>query len=238
MSNRLFLGFAILWICGSTFAQAPSGPDKDKPLPEPERGSFSGQIYKNEFFGLTYEFPQGWSALAVDDLKKVDEENRRQSLDKYGANGQHLVNSGVLIFTGEWTLLRATPSTVESRPGHFTPVILLIAEEGNPFQRGSLSAPGGSNPIDNYFRFSSIADPLQSPDAHMVREPTSVSLGGKDFVRADFRVKRKGGDVWEAWIVTFVKDYFLRLEIGAASQADLDQLAETAKTFSFGSAQK
>lgn len=125
-------------------------------------------------------------------------------------------------------------TTPESKPGRFAPVIVLIAEEGNPLQRGSSGLTKGK-PIDNYFPFSSVADPLQSPDHRMERRPTPLSLGGRDFVRADFRIKKKGGDIWEAWFGTFAKGYFLRLEIGAGSREELDGLAESTKSLSFSS---
>lgn len=208
--------------------------NKEQPLPEPDRGSVSGQTYKNGFFGFTYELPQGWSPLSADELKEFDEEKTRQSIERYGPDGRRLFESGVLAFSAEWTLLHAAPPTPESKPGRFAPVIVLIAEEGNPFQRGSSGLTKGK-PIDNYFPFSSVADPLQSPDHRMERRPTPLSLGGKNFVRADFRIKKKGGDIWEAWFVTFAKGYFLRLEIGAGSREELDGLAKSTKSLSFSS---
>jgi hypothetical protein len=67
----------------------------------------------------------------------------------------------------------------------------------------------------------------------MVRNSIPVSIGGRDFMRADFRIKKKGGDVWEARFVTFARNYFLVLEIGAGSREELDRLAQQAIAFSF-----
>lgn len=196
------------------------------------RGSVSGQIYKNDFFGFTYALPQGWSALSLEELKKLDEENQRQSLEKLGPNGRRLVESGVLTLESEWTLFRAALSEPQSRPGRFPPLLTVSVEKGNPFQRGELFNRG-NKPIDNYFQYSSVADPLQSPNNRMERKPTPLSIGGRDFVRADFRIKRKGGDIWESRMVTFAKDYFLVLEIGAASREDLERFAQAASSFTF-----
>lgn len=194
-------------------------------LSEPDRGSVSGQSYRNEFFGLTYGLPQGWVSRSQEELKKLDEAVTRETMKRYPPNAQHLIETGVLVILNHWTLLHANPPTPESAPRRFTPVILLIAEEGNPLQRD----------LDSYFPF---ADFLQDRAHRLEGKPTAQTYGGRKFVRADFRVKASSGKVWETRLVTLAKGYFLVLEIATEDRQELDRLAETANSISFSTAQE
>ena len=217
--------------------------DERRSLPEPDRGSVSGRTYKNEFFGFSYELPQGWTTRSPEELRYLDAENTQETIKNYGPNAKKLIDSGILTFANEWTLLYATLPPRESDSGHSARIISLTAEEGNPFQRGDTPF-GHGDAIDHYFPYSDVmqtgalATSEQYRSYHLERKPTPQSFGGRKFVRADFRIKKKGGDLWEARIVTFAKGYFLKLEILAGGREELDRLAETAGSFAFSSVQE
>lgn len=206
--NRLAIAFFLLsgmlaltssWVSKPVRLQEPS-KSQDRGLPAPDRGSVSGQRYENKFLEFTFELPPAWTAWSPEELKKLDETNRQQSIVSYGPNAKKLFDSGVLTFTGEWTILYAIPSQ-PSAPGSIpsAPIISLTVEEGNPFQRGTVSGHSGEDPIDKYFPYSDVmqtgalATTQQYRSYHLERKPTSQTLGGRKFVRADFRIKRKGG---------------------------------------------
>jgi hypothetical protein len=121
------------------------------------------------------------------------------------------------------------------------PVITLVAEEGNDFQRGEMQS---GDKVDKYFAYSDLmqtgelAVAAQYRSYHLARKPLPQTVGGRKFVRADWRIARKGGDLWETRIVTFVKGCFVRLEILTGNRQELDRLAETANSFAFSKEEK
>ena len=215
------------------------GKGQEKRLPEPERGLVSGQTYKNDSFNFTYVFPQGWIPRSTEELKEFDV-NRARALRNKHAKNYPGVNIEVLA---EYTLLSVSPASPEHDARNFKPFITLTAEEGNEFQRDTVYGHG-EKAIDKYFPYSDLmqtgvlAVAEQYLSYHLERKPTPQTFGGRKFVRADFRIKNKGGDLWETRIVTFANGYFVRLEILTGSREELDRLAETANSFAFSTVEK
>lgn len=138
----------------------------------PETGSVADNVYTNNYFGFTYEFPKGWSVPSEQTRKYLRE------IRKAAATGGDPTKAALFELAEKrsrqlLTVLEKPMGT----PGATDAGIYVIAEDIS-------YAPGVQKPSD-YLLNTKASLLKQRPDLKVLREPTDFTYGGKPFARME-----------------------------------------------------
>ena len=101
--------------------------NKNATVPEPElrpdSGSISGNVYTNDYFGFSYEFPEGWTP-ASPESQRVVQERGVALLGDASPRVKALIEAGV---ERVYSLLHVSQYPI-GKPVEFNSNILLVAE--------------------------------------------------------------------------------------------------------------
>jgi hypothetical protein len=188
--------------------------------PDPLLNSrMSGGLYRNDFFGFSYQLPKGWIAEETQITKKRDkgETVRAEPL------GSTLTAQTVRIL-GPVILLNATTADVANR-----------ARLTSPFVSISVN-PSGNEPLS----VESIKHSLESGESLRRREgirllsgPVETTIGGHPFFRTDFKEISDNSIIWKTFFKTSIHGGVLIVNFCARSKAELDQFLTTMQSFAF-----
>lgn len=184
---------------------------------EPDPGSVSGNVYTNEFFGMTYRFPQGWF------VDKTETDQYNASTEKFRTsqtgNGNSTVRPSytLLIVSRVSEGARCENCPVEHEHG---PRITLSV--------GSLTDSGQAqtaNDIQSTFkrRFDGKGK------YRVVRGPTTCSYNGEMFSCMD----ATNGATYQGDAITIRKHYRIEFQMFADSPEQLEDLYKTLDTLQF-----
>jgi hypothetical protein len=182
-------------------------------------GTISGHHYHNDFFGFSYDIPQGF---AVED---ADVTKRRDKGDTVRAEppGSPLTAQTVKVMVPV-TLLNATPIGTENRARLAIPYVSI--------------AVGLS--VSSQLSVESIRQTLESGESgrqahgiHLLSGPVEVTISGRPFFRTDFNESSDGASIWKTFFRTSIHGGELDVDFCASSEAELDQLAATVESLAF-----
>jgi thiol-disulfide isomerase/thioredoxin len=199
-------------------ADAASGPAISAPVElifppdDVENGDAEGNIYRNEFLGLSYKFPSAWTSATPEVLDQLNQ-TRSQQMQSNGAGeaGEPAGPNGSVRVPFPQTIFQASPDQRQGMPA----VSITVAQT-------SASAAESAR---------KEADRLKQQGMTILAPPREVMIGKRQFFRTDFVTPQDYSQAWTAMIETIVgQKYVVTLEIRARSKQELDDLAATAQT--------
>jgi len=186
--------------------------------PEPQSssldvGSVSGNSYRNESIGLTYEFPKGWS---VD-----DGEMKRVNMPPAAPATGDRKRSVMLLMVSELPEERRTCAGCTSFRVR-GPRILLYA-----------TAAAGDQTLGEVMdRVTSLMKRTHA--GQLIRGPVDCVLGGQTFSRIDTKfVLPNGDDSYTSDALTIRNGYLIQFTVFAGTPRELDALNQGLKSVQF-----
>jgi len=183
-----------------------------------ESGAVSGNVYRNEFLGFSYQFPAGWVTAKPESLHAVNE--RTEATAKAMALRQHSESGGSLQIVVPKTIFYASPSGEGDGARLSLPCVRISAM---PWKGPELTL--------DFVKSSS--EKMQPPGVSLVRGPEPYTAGDHPLFRADYENTVNGHHLWMSRVETAADGYLLMLEFFAADQQGLERLVSTAGTMSF-----
>ena len=148
----------------------------------PEMGSVRDNVYTNNYFGFTYEFPKGWT-VPNEETKKYMREMTRAAAT--GGDPARAALYDVAIKRAH-QLLMATEHPMGT-PGASETTITVVSEDIS-------YAPGVQKPAD-YLLNTKAALVKRQPDFKVDLEPTDITFGDKPFARMNVSLERSPGEI-------------------------------------------
>ncbi len=190
---------------------------------QPEDGSISGNVYTNDFFEFTFEFPMGWFVQA-DGTKTSIEEPGTATANKGNFGDKGNLDS---LTSGPHSLLHLLQHPIGT-PSRVNPEIMIVAKDVSC----SPSPETGEKVL------LSLKVELARRYSHfnfeVIHEPTNVTLGGKVFSRMDASMDLLNGiSLYQAYISTVLNGYALIFVLDAGKPDRLDDLFQTLNTLKF-----
>lgn len=195
-------------------AETPSSA----PASEVGQGTVSGNVYRNDFLELSYQFPKGWVPARPEILREANE--KALAMMKATALQQH--------------------SALDSSTRIMAPEVIFYASsrgEGDGFRLAvpsvRITAVPWRSALLTLDDVQLSASSMERMGFSVVRAPEEFTAGDHQCFRVDFENKRQSPHSWVARIQTLVDEYLVTLEILATSQLELEQLTATAQSLSF-----
>jgi len=185
-----------------------------------EMGVISGNVYRNDFLGLSYQFPSGWIAAAPETLHEVNE--RLEASARARVMQEHPEASGALQITVPKTILYVSQRGEGDGQRMGIPCIRIITA---PWK-----GPGIGITLDSV---KSQLERMSSPGTSLVRGPEKFTVSEQDFFRTDFQRPGNYGQAWVSRIQTVANGYYVVLEVFAKDRGQLEDLVSTLKTLAF-----
>jgi thiol-disulfide isomerase/thioredoxin len=177
-----------------------------------ESGVLSGNVYRNEALGFSYQLPPHWVAAAPEIIQaateKAQAEFRAKLLEQHPEQGAAVqLNLPRVVFY-------ASPSGQGDGQRIWFPSVRI-----------SVTSWTGSSLVEMRARMGQTLPPGVS----LVREPEIYTEDGRQFLRLDAVLSNSTPRVWVSRIVTLTHGQLLVLELFATDQQELEHLSATAK---------
>jgi TonB family protein len=177
---------------------------------QPEDGSVSGNVYTNDFFEFTFEFPRGWFVETVGAANK-------------GRPGENGIFDPQVI--GTHTLLKLFQHPIGASVP-VNPEILVLVNDVScspELETGEKVLLGLK--VEFARRYSNF---------RVIHEPKNVTLGGKGFSRMDTSIDSHDGiSLYQSYVSTVLNGYALIFALDAGRPEGLDNLVQTLNTLHF-----
>ncbi|MGD1103279.1 MAG: redoxin family protein [Terriglobia bacterium] len=177
-----------------------------------ETGVISGNVYRNNFLGLSYQFPSGWIAAAPETLHEVNE--RREASARARVMQEHPEASSNVQINVLKTILYVSPRGEGDGQRMNIPCIRINAM---PWKRPDI-------PLDSV---------MITTGTSLVRGPEKFTVSGQDLFRADFIHSGNYMQTRSSHIQTIANGYLVMLEVYAKDSEQLEELVSTLETLSF-----
>jgi Flp pilus assembly protein TadD len=188
---------------------------------EPDIGSVSGNVYTNQFFGFSFEFPKGWTVLDA------------------GAARVTAEAGGAILANGDPTLQDAQHAA--TRIAH----PLFYATEGLT-KDGAISvrsvqihaldvsaAPGLKSPEDYLTGLAAMRSQFVRTATEPMGKPEPLQVGGRPFWKLNMSTRVGNALLSEAEIVAIQKRYVLIFVVVGPDTASRDDLVKTIQAVHF-----
>jgi tetratricopeptide (TPR) repeat protein len=195
--------------------------DASKPdAPQPDDGYLSENVYRNTFFGFSYQFPRGWNVLKAEQGKAMirlgasflgNRDPTAPDVAEAAANNWHQ-----LLFVAKQTTKAISTNT------HAIQVAAISTQFAPQLKTGAEYLQATSAYLQRSGKVMSALNP-----------PEQFEVGDRTFwkVRLDRQVNNVMVHQTEA--VTIEKGYFILFVFASPDEATLDSIAETMNSLQF-----
>ncbi len=193
---------------------------------QPDSGTVSGNIYTNDYFGMSYQFPQGWHVQGKDAQSEVMERGHKGIYheDASKSEGEAATEHHEAL-ERTWFVFGAT-----QRPGERMqrPSVQIVA-----FVLSGISSPPGPKEV-----LSAWGESLKPMGVVLVQEPTEMSVASHRFFVALYKFtpsssENGGKTVWQASAITVEHGHAVMCFFAADSQSAVNDLVRTLDSVSF-----
>ena len=200
--------------------QAPLGGAAKDLAEIPDEGDINGNLYKNNFFGLEYQFPQGWTPHGEKTKKQIMEVGK----DALSAN--NTVERGAYEAAEKRTivLLSVFQYPLGTPVDHNNAIQLMSEDVG--FAPGIKTGSDYLLLMENNLKKSALPMEMQGV-------PVKLDVAGQTFYRQDIVLTVRGKPVYEAMAVTIIKQHALVFVFVAGTTDSRNDLAKTLETTRF-----
>ena len=195
--------------------------DASKPdAPQPDDGYVSENVYRNTFFGFSYQFPRGWNVLKAEQGKAMIRLGT-----SFLANGDPTAPDVAEAAANNWhQLLFVTKQTTKaiSTNTHAIQVAAISTQFAPQLKTGA-----------EYLQATSAYLQRSGKVISALKPPEQFEVGDRTFwkVRLDMQVNNVM--VHQTDAVTIEKGYFILFVFASPDEATLDSIAETMNSLQF-----
>lgn len=185
-----------------------------------DEGTVQGNLYQNTFFGIEYQFPQGWTVHGDETKKRIMEVGRNAvegntALEKsaYRDAEKHTI---VLLSVFKYPL---------GTPVDYNDAIQLVSEDVR-------FAPGIKSGRE-YLQL--MANNLKNGNLPLVLQgaPSQITIAGQTFYRQDALLTVREKSVYESFIVSIIRGHALAFIFAGGGEQSRADLAKTLETLRF-----
>jgi hypothetical protein len=190
---------------------------------QPEDGSISGNVYTNNFFEFTFEFPRGW-LVQTDGTKISIEESGTATANMGDLGGRGDLDS---LTGGSHLLLHLLQHPIGTS-SRVNPGLLIVAKD--------VSCSSGAETGEKILLAlkAELARRNSRFDFAVMHEPTNVILGGRVFSRMDASMDSPNGiSLYQGYVSTVLNGYALIFVLDSGKPERLDDLFQTLNTLQF-----
>lgn len=185
-----------------------------------ESGCVTGNVYRNDFLGFSYEFPKDWITEKPETLHKLN--------DKWESEAK----GGRLAFGLYWTLIS---------PNAFSPRIVLYASSSGKRDGSQVAIPsiriGAQQTDERFLDVEKLRHKFERMDAkksaRLLRPADGFVLKRHSFFRLEFEGRQGATPIWVSRLQTFLNGHMVLFEFYASSEEELQQLSSTIESISF-----
>jgi hypothetical protein len=177
-------------------------------------------LYKNQFFGLEYQFPQGWTPHGEKTKKQIME------VGKSALSETNTVERGAYEAAEKPTLVLLSVfqyplgTAVDHNDG------IQLMSENVRFAPGIKTGNDSLQLMERNLKNSNV--PMETQG-----EPVKLNLAGQAFYRQDILLAVHGKPVYEAIVVTVIKQHALVFVLIARTNDGRTDMAKTLETIRF-----
>jgi len=183
-----------------------------------EAGVLTGNVYKNSQLGMSYEFPQGWTAIQPSSLREIND--RTEAGAKAAILQQHPELAGSLRIRTPKVIFYASKKTDWDGKRITLPSIRMTA------------IPSSLDNV-NLDTFRKTAENMATASSMKIVAPASdFSVNKHQFARVDFERSVGSVRIYQAYVQSIAGDYLVTVEIYAASMDELLQAAASLQSIS------
>jgi thiol-disulfide isomerase/thioredoxin/Flp pilus assembly protein TadD len=183
-----------------------------------EHGTISGNIYRDDDLGFTYQFPQGWTAARPEALRAANEKADAAGRAAFRKQHPELGDSVVLISSRTIFYASRKGEGDAMRPATPSVRITVVATGLMEVRRGAVDARVAM---------------MDRVGLKVSRPTEEYQASERQFFRTDFQDTVSFPRRWMSQIQTAAEGNLFTLEILATSAQELDKLVSTAKSISF-----
>jgi thiol-disulfide isomerase/thioredoxin len=184
------------------------------PPDDAQNGDANGNVYRNDFLGLSCKFPAEWISAEPEMIEQL---NRGKML-RIERNEQERTRTEPLP---DNSIEISFPRIVfHAGPGRRSdaPFVEITVEQGSSLTLESARRE---------------ADALQRQGLTILAPPREFTVGGRKFYRTDIESTQADSPVWKIFVETLVAQrYLVTLDIQATSKKELDELATIVQSLS------
>ena len=175
------------------------------PPEDVENGDADGNVFRNEFLGLRYEFPQSWHPATPEILEQLNHATLRFLKGSDAGNSSATGVFPQIIF-------QAAPDA-----RHQVPSVRIVVERLDSLTLDSVR--------------HDAAELELTRGATALSPPRDLVIANRHFFRTDYELPHTSPPAWVASFETLVaRNYRVTLEILAGSKLELDRLAASAQS--------
>jgi thiol-disulfide isomerase/thioredoxin len=183
-----------------------------------EGGVVSGNVYKNQALGMSYEFPRGWIAASASSLHEINE--RFEAAAKA-------------------SILQSHPELADRLRPNVAKAIFYASHKGSwdgqHIELPSIRITAAPSRLDELSpdAFQQLATSRATASGmKLIGDPTEFKVNGHQFLRADFERSVGAAHICQSLVQSLAGDYLLTIELFALSTDELQQVAATLKGMS------
>ena len=180
----------------------------------PDDGEVEGHTYKNRFFGLRYEFPEGWTVHGEETKKRIME------IGKSAVAGDDPLRKSTIETAEKHT--RIVLSVFQyplGTPTAFNQSIQIMFEDV-AYAPGIQTGKDYMQAMEKTLRASNVPMEMQA-------DPVEIKVGNKTFYRLDIVLHARDKSVYEAFCVTVMKQHALSFVFITGSEENRASLVKT-----------
>lgn len=205
---------------------APSSPQEgnsssstpETPLSDVEVWSISGNVYKNDALGFSYQLPKGWTAASPESIHAV---NQRMAAAAQTAFAQQHPDGPVVRMLVPTTILYASLRGGGDAQRMTIPCLRISATR---------VVPGGLT----LERFGEMAQRMaQSAGAKVLKPPSEFLVHDQQFMRVDLEHASASSRFYRAYVQTHTDSYTVTIEFFATSPDELERETASLQSVSF-----
>ena len=188
------------------------------PLSDIEAWSISGNVYKNDALGLSYELLKGWTAASPESIHAL---NQRIAAAAQTSFAQQHRDGPVVRMLVPTTILYASLHAGGDAQRMTLPCLRITATR---------AVPGGLTPE----RFGEMAQRMaQSAGAKVLKPPSEFLVHNQQFMRVDLEHASASSRFYHAYVQTYTDSYTVTIEFFATTPDELDHETASLQSVSF-----
>jgi thiol-disulfide isomerase/thioredoxin len=183
-----------------------------------EGGVVSGNVYKNQALGMSYEFPRGWIAASAASLHEINER---------------------LEAAAKASILQSHPELADRLRTNVAKIIFYASRKGSwdgqHIELPSIRITAVPSRLDELSpgAFQQLATSRATASGmKLLGDPAEFKVNGHQFLRADFERSVGAAHIYQSLVQSLAGDYLLTIEVFALSTDELQQAAATLKGMS------
>ncbi len=184
-------------------------------------GSFEGNTYTNEYFGLSFTVPDGWTIATKDEMKQIFQ----AGADAIGSDDEETEKKLKLAEAKTLYLAYALKHPLDYADG-FNPNINAVCE--------NLSVAGLVIKTSGDYMDAAIKNLASAMEGYTFSDAQTKTIAGAEFSVVDAVLDYSGVEIKQQLVCTLKNNYAILFTLTYLEDAEMDELQKIVDSISFG----